>query len=107
MLVGCIYRSPTGHLSTSVSSLCNLFVKFDKYSHLLICGDFNFEDVTWSDFSGSATNSHVVHFLDLVHDLFLFQLVSKHTRFRQGESLSLLDLIFTNEEDMVTNLLYL
>ena len=65
LLVGCIYRSPTGHLNTSVSSLYNLFAKLDNYSHLLICGDFNFKDVAWSDFSGSATNSHIVHFLTL------------------------------------------
>ena len=89
-LVSCMYRSPTGHLSTSVSSLCNLFAELDNYSHLLICEDFNFKDVTWSDFSGLATNSHVVHFLDSVDDLFLLQHVSKPTRFRQGESPSLL-----------------
>ena len=82
MLVGCIYRSPTGQLSTNVSSLCNLFAELDNYSHLLICGDFNFKDVTWSDFSGSVMNSQIIHFLGSVDDLFLFQHASKLTRFR-------------------------
>ena len=82
LLVGCLYRSPTGDLSTSVSSLCNLFTKLDNYSHLLVCGDFNFKEVTWSDLSGSTTNSHIVPFLDSVDDLFLFQHVNKPTRIR-------------------------
>ena len=63
LLAGCVYHSSTGHLSTSVSSLCILFAEFDNYSHLLICGNFNFKDVTWSDFSNSATNSDIVIFL--------------------------------------------
>ena len=83
LLIGCVYRSPTGELSTSVSSLCGLLTKLDNYSHLLICGDFNFKEVTWSDFSGSTTNSHIVPFLDSVDDLFLFQHVDKPTRIRQ------------------------
>ena len=98
-------RSPTGELSTSVSSLCGLLTKLDNYSHLLICGDFNFKEITWSDFSGSTTNSHIVPFLDSVDDLFLLQHVDKPTRIRQGDSPSLLDLVLTNEENM--NLMYL
>jgi len=107
LLIGCVYRSPTGELSTSVLSLYGLLSKLDNYSHLLICGDFNFKEVTWSDFSGSTTNSHIVPFLGLVDDLFLFQHVDKPTRIRQGDSPSLLDLVFTNEENMITNLMYL
>ena len=66
-------------------------------SHLLICGDFNFKEVTWSELSGSTTHSHVEPFLDSVDDLFLFQHVNEPTRIRQGESPSLIDLVFTNE----------
>ena len=51
MLVGCIHHSPTGHLNASVSSLCDLFTGLINYSHLLICGDFNF---FWSELSGST-----------------------------------------------------
>ena len=39
-------------------------------------------------------------------DLFLFQHVTEPTRLRQEETPSLLDLIFTNEQDMINNLLY-
>jgi len=43
LLVGCIYRSPSKPLSNSISSLCDLFGQIGGCSHLLICGDFNFE----------------------------------------------------------------
>jgi len=39
LLVGCQYHSPTGHLGTSISSLCNITIL------TLICGDFNFKAV--------------------------------------------------------------
>jgi len=50
---------------------------------------------------------YVVSFLNSVDDLFLFQHVNKPTRIREGNSPSRLDLVFTNEEDRITNLLYL
>ena len=102
-----MYHSPTGKLITSVSSLCGLLTKLDNYSYLLIFADFNFKEVTWSDFSCSTTNSHIIPFLDSVDDLFLFQHVDKPTRIRQGDSPSLLNLVLTSKENIATNLLYL
>ena len=107
LLISSIYRSPSSPLSTSVSSLCDLFTELSIYTHLLICGDFNFKEVSWSDLSGSTTNCHITPFLDSVDDLYLFQHVTEPTRIRQDESPSLLDLVFTNEQDMINNLSYL
>ena len=42
LLVGCIYRSPSSNIDTSTASLCSLFADITYYSHLLICGDFNY-----------------------------------------------------------------
>ena len=42
----------------------------------------------------------------MVDDLFLFQHVTEPTRFRQDDTPSFLDLVFTNEQDMINNLLY-
>ena len=61
----------------------------------------------WSNFSGTTNNCHIEPFLDTVDDLFLFQHITEPTRFRQDEIPSLLDLVFTNEQDMVNNLSYL
>ena len=106
LLVGCIYRSPSSNIDTSTASLCSLFADITNYSHLLICGDFNYKEISWSNFSGTTNNCHIEPFLDAVDDLFLFQHVTEPTRLRQEETPSLLDLIFTNEQDMINNLLY-
>jgi len=107
LLVGCIYRSPSHPLNTSVTSLCELFTSLCDYTYLLVCGDFNFREIAWSDLSGSSNNSHIEPFLDTVDDLFLFQHICNPTRFRQDASPILLDLVFTNEKDMVANLSHL
>ena len=83
LLIGGVYRSLSCHLNTSVDSLCNLLSILDNYTHLLICGDFNFREISWSELSGSTNNCHIEPFLDVVDDLFLFQHVCQPTRFRQ------------------------
>ena len=52
--------------------------------------------------SGGDTNGSVA-FCDCVNDLFLHQHVQGHTRYREGQSPSTLDLIFTNNEDIITD----
>ena len=107
LLVGCVYYNPSHPLNSSITSLCELFTSLENYTHLLVCGDFNFKEIVWLDLSGSSSNSHIEPFLDTVDDLFLFQHVSNPTRFSQNATPNLLDLVFTNEKDMVTNLSYL
>jgi len=43
----------------------------------------------------------------VVDDLFLFQRVNQSAQFRENDSPSLLDLIFTKKPDMINNLSYL
>ena len=40
LLIGCIYRSPSGDIINSTTSICDLLRSINGYSHLLICGDF-------------------------------------------------------------------
>jgi len=75
-----------------------LFSGLTEYTHLLVCGDFNFKEIVWSDISGSSTNRHIKLFFDTIDDFFLFQHVNNP---RQDTTPSLLDLVFTNERDMV------
>ena len=46
------------------------------------------------------------HFFNTTHDLFLFQHIHDCTRFRSGQNPSLLDNIFTDEENQMVNLKY-
>ena len=87
LLVGCIHRSPTDNIdsSTVLVSHCDLFTSLDDYTHLLICGDFYYKEISWWNLSGTTNNYHIQPFLDAVDDLFLFQHTTEPTRFRQDE----------------------
>ena len=78
-------------------------------SHLLVVGDFNLPQIDWSAAYCTALDSHhAAHgFLNAIQDCPLFQHVSFPTRYRDGEVPSLLDLVFSNEEGMVTDLKHL
>ena len=41
-----------------------------------------------------------------IRDCYLFQPIKQPTRFRSGQELSILDLVLTNEENMVNNIIY-
>ena len=105
LLIGCVYRSPSSNLANSVSSLCNLLNMINGYTHLLICGDFNFPNIDWSLITSDS--SYTQTFVDTIQDLFLYQHVYEPTRYRPNTTPHVLDLILTNEENMVDDLQYL
>ena len=110
LLAGCVYRSPSSDPKQSVEELALLFqsVMETNASHLMICGDFNLPQIDWVHHFCSAPSSHSSHiFLSLVQDCLLFQHVTQPTRYREGVAPSTLDLLFTNEEGMVSELQYL
>ena len=110
LLIGCIYRSPSGDSLHSVDELCSLLrhVCATNPSHLLIAGDFNVPDIDWEDKFSPAPENHCSHHLiQAINDCFLVQHVTQPTRYRQGESSNILDLILTNEEGMIDHLCFL
>ena len=79
-----------------------------KYSHLLILGDFNYGGLNWElQQSSDNINDSSSIFMETVNDLFLYQHVGENTRYRGNQTPSRLDLIFTNECNMITDLDYL
>ena len=53
-------------------------------------------------------NIHAKFFIDTIQELFLFQHIQEPTRFRAGTTPSLqLDLVFTNEDNMINYIDYL
>ena len=94
-------------METSISSLCRLLEELNDFTHLLICGDFNMKDINWSTMSVNPRNTHADYFIDTIQDLFLFQHIQEPTHFRPGTTLSLLDLVFTNEDNMINHIDYL
>ena len=71
LLVGCVYRSSSDSIDSSIVSLYDLFTSLDNYTHLLICGNFNYKEISWSNLSGTTNNCHIEPFMDAVDDLFL------------------------------------
>ena len=110
LLAGCIYRSPSSDPKQSIEELSLLFQSAlgSGASHVFVCGDFNIPHIEWADNFCTAPSSHYSNqFLDIVQDSMLFQHVTQPTRFREGQNPSILDLLFTNEEGMLSELCYL
>ena len=101
LLVSCIYRSPSSDTLQSTIGLCKLLTEIDDHTHLLICGDFNYPDIDWS--SNCCSNHCSQLFLDTVQDKYLFQHEEAPTRHVQNSTPHILDLILTNEEEMINS----
>ena len=103
ILVGVCYRSP----SSSPESNEKMNAVMQRISQLstrnvLIMGDFNYSQIDWENgIVDGPEDSGQSRFLETIHDLLLFQHVSKPTRFRRGHVPSRLDLVFTNAENMI------
>jgi hypothetical protein len=110
LLFGCVYRSPSS-MPDNNAALCKLMTEVCEanYSHKLIVGDFNFKEISWADEKVNASDEHPASmFFECIQDNFLHQHVTRETRFRGNQMPSLLDLVLTNEVDMVDsdNLVY-
>ena len=110
LLCGCIYRSPTKDkesLKNSTLAICDIIneITARKPTYLLICGDFNYPEIDWKNEYVDSTST-ILPFIDCIQDNHLYQHVNKPTRYRHGHEPSLLDLILTSEEDMMSELIH-
>lgn len=107
-LVGCVYRSPNS-TRENFDMLTELLYKIRdlRYTHKLIMGDFNIREINWDENTTNVNEEHIATvFLECMRDSFLIQHVKQYTRIRENQEPSLLDLILTNEENMVNNIAY-
>ena len=111
LLCGCIYRSPTKEkektVSTTlkVSEIVNEAVHRNN-SHLLICGDFNYPEIDWVNEHVNESTPVISPFIQVIQDNNLYQHVTEPTIYRHNQEPSLLDLILTNEEGMLSELIH-
>ena len=71
-------------------------------SHLLVFGDFNYPEIDYASSavnSGSGTDAHA--FFNKTNDLLLYQNIYDWTRHRSGQQPSLLDYVFTDEDNVI------
>ena len=68
-------------------------------------GDFNYPQIDWnSQVCKSSVNSDVFKYLETTRDCFLHQHVQVPTHYRSDQTPNCLDLIFTNEEEMISEI---
>ena len=109
LLVGLIYRSPSSPRANDDKLLEILEVAASDRmsSKTLIVGDFNHPGVDFDGHGVKAGDGSVeAQFFSKTQDLFLVQHVTEATRFRQGQRASILDYIFTDEDNVVDNIQY-
>ncbi len=71
-------------------------------THLLIMGDFNMKDIHWNEFYVDASdNSYSQTFFDNILDNYWFQHTEENTHFAEGCKPSLLDLVITNDINVI------
>ena len=107
LLVGSIYRSPSSsdtnnqNIMNQIKRACELIDK----SRILLMGDFNLKEIHWTENCAEGDiNSFPHKFHELIKDCFLHQHVTEPTRFRADQRPSILDLVFTKEEEDIKNI---
>ena len=105
LLICNVYRSPNSCQDNNKQLLQLLRnIHQQNYSHILITGDFNYKEINWGTNSTGANENHPASiFLECVRDCYMYQHVTNPTRYREGQEPSILDLIFTNEENAIAN----
>ena len=84
-------------LNSLLKEVCN-----SGKSHQLILGDFNYPNIDWDNVCPAAgANKPTTEFVKTIHDTYLFQHIRDPTHFRGLQQSNILDLILTNENDMV------
>ncbi|KAK2147853.1 hypothetical protein LSH36_534g01000 [Paralvinella palmiformis] len=109
LLLGCVYRSPssTGQNNIKLFNLLQQIPEYDS-THTAIAGDFNYPEIEWTAWSTTKPEeNHSQKVIDACRDTYLHQHTIQPTRHRHCQNESLLDLVFTNEEQMVLSIDYL
>ena len=72
-------------------------------------GDFNLPNIDWESWNNKSDNIETqdYKFIQCIQDNCLYQHVNKPTRWRGTDTPHVLDLVFTNEENMISELGYL
>ena len=111
-----IYRSPNSNRENDVKINTTLQkANSSRYSHVLVCGDFNHPSLNWRDSTSPTDVNHPASFFNEAkvmeatdeRDSFLVQHVTEPTHYRGDNTPNTLDLIFTNESGMLDCLKYM
>ena len=99
----CVYRSPNSTID-NVDLLKQTIENVSKLKgELLLLGDFYYPNINWEKLYVSHTPEHCASkFFTATQNSFLHQLVSTETHFRPNQRSTLIDLIFTSDDQCIT-----
>jgi len=103
ILIGVIYRSPNSEEDNNDKLMEMLkSIKLSNNKCLLLMGDLYFPDINFDEYTaGRNEKSTSFKFFKWTQDTFLEQHIKFNTRYRIGQSPSLLNLVFTDMEEMI------
>ena len=103
MIINNIYRSPNSDKINN-ENINNFLRSIDrlKYDHQIIIGDFNRKDINWKTVTSHLEDD--CKFIETIRDSYLTQHILEPTRGRGTDQPSLLDLLFTSNEDSIENI---
>jgi len=106
LLLGAIYKSPNSDQQNHEHLLSMLSQDYLKeFKNVIVVGDFNFPGIDWENYTTTHSENHVTFkFIETLRDNFMHQHVNEHTRCRLGQAPSLLDLVLSNNEELIDNL---
>ena len=105
LVIGCIYRSPSSGRNENKLFLDMMAgIKDIHCTHLMILGDFNMRNIAWPEWESPSPNPDDLEnkFIEIMRDNFLFQHINQPTRGRGSDTPTTIDLLFTNEEGMAS-----
>ena len=102
VLIGCVYKSPSS-TQDNIENLLTLLKdnEISKFNKICIVGDFNYPNADWN---GGTNSERDQKFIDCTRDIFLHQMVSNVTRRRDGQRSTMDDLVFVNDESMISEI---
>ena len=112
LLLGVLYRSP----NTSYEDNCLLIDMINNVAKdnmalsnkFILMGDFNFPGIDWKlECTNHVNEANIENrFLLSIQENFLFQLVDQNTHCRGDQQPTLIDLVITNDSELVSELSY-
>lgn len=109
MLVGLCYRSPNSGQENNkqLLALLDRVINGKIAEHTVVMGDFNYPTINYEKSEvNTGPESDASKFYYKMLDLAMYQQVTEKTRVRQGQKPSMLDYIFTDEQNMVDVIYY-
>ena len=103
VLLRCSYKSyyATERIEKVIFSLLELASKFIN-GYICIIGDFNYPSIEWN---GVLTYLSNFEFVEATRDAYLYQMVTKPTRSKLGQTANITDLVvLVNDESFMTEI---